>query len=47
MKTNSALKVLTSMLILAWSAELALHAQNTEPYQGFVGRIARKKRSHA
>src|SRR5580700_2004575 len=38
MKTNSILQALTSMLILASSAEFALHAQATQPYQGVVGR---------
>ena len=39
MKTNSSiLKALTSMFILVSSAELALHAQATLPYQGVVGR---------
>src|SRR5271169_5797978 len=38
MKNNSLLKVLILTLILASSAELALHAQATQPYQGVVGR---------
>ena len=38
MKNNSVLKVLTLMLILAASAQLALHAQETQPYQGVIGR---------
>jgi arylsulfatase A-like enzyme len=37
-KTNSALRVLALTLILAWSAELALYAQQEQPYQGVVGR---------
>jgi len=37
-KNNSVLKVLTLMLILAASAQLALHAQETQPYQGVIGR---------
>ncbi len=38
MKKNSILKVLTLALLLAPSAKLALHAQETQPYQGVVGR---------
>jgi arylsulfatase A-like enzyme len=38
MKTNSVLRALILTLILASSAELALHAQATQPYQGVVGR---------
>src|ERR1700682_53807 len=38
MKQNSVLRVLTLTLILASSAELAMHAQATQPYQGVVGR---------
>src|SRR6266576_4812489 len=39
MKKNSVLKVLTLALILASSAQFALHAQTTQqPYQGVVGR---------
>jgi arylsulfatase A-like enzyme len=38
MKTNGLLRVLTVSLILASSAEPALHAQETQPYQGVVGR---------
>jgi arylsulfatase len=38
MKKNRALKALASTLLLASSAELALHAQSTQPYQGVVGR---------
>src|ERR1700730_4847930 len=38
MKEKIVLKALTSMLILGSSAELALHAQATQPYQGVVGR---------
>ena len=38
MKTTGVLKALTLTLILASSAELALHAQATQPYQGVVGR---------
>jgi arylsulfatase A-like enzyme len=37
-KTNSVLKTLALTLILASNAELALHAQQTQPYQGTVGR---------
>jgi len=37
-KKNSVLKVLTLTLILASSAEFALQAQTTQPYQGVVGR---------
>jgi arylsulfatase A-like enzyme len=38
MKEKSILKALTSTLILATSAELALHAQTAQPYQGVIGR---------
>jgi arylsulfatase A-like enzyme len=38
MKRNTILKVLILTLILASSAELALHAQATQPYQGVIGR---------
>src|ERR1700730_7763158 len=38
MNKNTVLRALTSMFILASSAELALHAQATQPYQGTVGR---------
>lgn len=38
MKEKSILKALTSTLILATSAKLALHAQTAQPYQGVVGR---------
>ncbi len=38
MKENAALKLFTSSLILGLSARLALHAQETQPYQGVVGR---------
>jgi arylsulfatase len=38
MTKNKVLRVLTSMLILASSAQLALHAQATQQYQGVVGR---------
>jgi arylsulfatase A-like enzyme len=38
MKKNSISRTLTLILILASSAELALHAQATQPYQGVVGR---------
>jgi len=38
MKTTSVLKALTLTLLLASCAELALHAQATQPYQGVVGR---------
>ena len=38
MKDNRVLKALTSTLILASSAELALRAQTAQPYQGVVGR---------
>src|ERR1700677_2076562 len=37
MRTSRVLKMWTAMLLLA-SAELALHAQATQPYQGVVGR---------
>jgi arylsulfatase A-like enzyme len=37
-KTSRVLKALTLTLTLASSAELALHAQATQPYQGVVGR---------
>jgi arylsulfatase A-like enzyme len=43
MKRNSVLKVLTAMLF-ASSAELALHAQATQPYQGAVGRTLGESR---
>ena len=38
MKERRRIKALTSTLILATSAKLALHAQTAEPYQGVVGR---------
>src|ERR1700734_2001028 len=38
MRKNSALKVLTSVLILAMGAGPALHAEEAQPYQGVVGR---------
>ncbi|MFZ0298844.1 MAG: arylsulfatase [Candidatus Sulfotelmatobacter sp.] len=38
MKANSMLKVLILTLTLASSAELVLHAQDAQPYQGVVGR---------
>ena len=38
MKERRILKALTSTLILATSARLALHAQSAQPYQGVVGR---------
>jgi len=38
MKKNRLMRVLTSTLLLASSADLALHAQETQPYQGVVGR---------
>src|SRR6202161_3440624 len=38
MKTTSVLKALTLTLLFASRAELALHAQATQPYQGVVGR---------
>jgi arylsulfatase A-like enzyme len=38
MKERRILRALTSTLILATSAELALHAQTAQPYQGVVGR---------
>jgi arylsulfatase A-like enzyme len=38
MKERSRLKALTSTLILATSARLALHPQMAQPYQGVVGR---------
>lgn len=38
MKERRRLKALTSTLILATSAKLALHAQTAQPYQGVVGR---------
>jgi arylsulfatase len=38
MKERSVLKTLTSALILAVGARLSLHAQETQPYQGVVGR---------
>src|ERR1700678_1709659 len=37
MRTSRVLKMWTAMLLLA-SAELALHPQATQPYQGVVGR---------
>src|SRR6202453_1633828 len=37
MRTSRVLKMWTAMLLLP-SAELALHAQATQPYQGVVGR---------
>jgi arylsulfatase len=38
MNKSSVLRAFTLMLILASSAELALHAQQAQPYQGTVGR---------
>ncbi|MDR3724384.1 MAG: arylsulfatase [Terracidiphilus sp.] len=38
MNEKSILKALTSTLILATSAELALHGQSVQPFQGVVGR---------
>jgi SRSO17 transposase len=38
MKEKSILRALTSTLILASGAKLALHAQTSQPYQGVVGR---------
>ena len=38
MNENRALRILKLMLVLASSAGLALHAQQTQPYQGVVGR---------
>lgn len=38
MNKRSVLKALTSTLLLASSAELALYAQATQPYQGTIGR---------
>jgi arylsulfatase len=38
MKKNSVLKLSILTLILAWSAQVALHAQEAQPYQGTVGR---------
>ena len=38
MKMKSVLKALTSTLLFATSAGLSLHAQETQPYQGVVGR---------
>ena len=38
MNEKSVMKALTSTLILAMSAKLPLHAQETQPYQGVVGR---------
>jgi arylsulfatase len=38
MKEKSVMRALTSTLILAMSAKLPLHAQETQPYQGVVGR---------
>jgi arylsulfatase A-like enzyme len=38
MNGKRVLRVLTSILILAWSAGQALHAQDAQPYQGVVGR---------
>lgn len=38
MKDKSILRALTSTLILASGAKLALHAQTSQPYQGVVGR---------
>jgi arylsulfatase A-like enzyme len=38
MNKNGVFKALTLMFVLAASAELALHAQTTQPYQGTVGR---------
>ena len=38
MKKKSVLRALTSTLILATSAELALHGQEAQPYQGVIGK---------
>jgi arylsulfatase len=38
MKTKNVLTALTSTLLLATSAEMALNAQSVQPYQGTVGR---------
>ena len=38
MRKKSVLKALTSTLLFATSAKLSLHAQETQPYQGVVGR---------
>ena len=38
MKKSCVLRALTLMLVLASSAEVALHAQESQPYQGTVGR---------
>jgi arylsulfatase A-like enzyme len=38
MNESGVLKALTSILILAVSAKLSLHAQSAQPYQGVVGR---------
>jgi arylsulfatase A-like enzyme len=38
MRTKSVLKALTLTLLFATSARLSLHAQETHPYQGVVGR---------
>ena len=38
MKETNVLNALTSTLVLAASASLALHAQEAQPYQGVVGR---------
>src|ERR1700683_3528762 len=38
MNEKSALKTLTSMLILAVGSRLSLHAQEAQPYQGVAGR---------
>jgi len=38
MRNKSVLKALTSTLLIATSAILSLHAQQTQPYQGVVGR---------
>lgn len=38
MNGKSVLRVLASILVLASTTELTLHAQETQPYQGVVGR---------
>ena len=38
MKKKTLLKALTSTFILASSAQVALHAQAAQPYQGVIGR---------
>ena len=38
MKTKNVLTALTSTLLLATSAEMALNAQSAQPYQGVAGR---------